>query len=517
MQGEIDGLHWWQTRWFVLVAILASGLPLVWPAFPPLVDMPGHIGLYRIMAEAGQAPLSQHYAVHHALIGNLGVEGLVLALHPLLDVEPATHLVVGLIPPLTVAEMLWLAREVHGRIPAAAPFALPLAFALPFQLGFVNFALAAALALAGVALWIRLARTERPIVRILVFVPIAGMVWLCHSFGWAMLGLFVAGAEWAIRHQRGDSRRSAALWAILSVAPMAWPQFLAMLGGVGLVGDTGDWFNLMAKAQWVASLLRERWKPYDVACVIVLALLLWTAIRSRRLSFMPILAAPALLGLAAFLLLPRLYAGGAYVDMRILPCTAALALLAIRVSPGEEPLSRRLAWFGTGFFALRTLTSVAAIALFAREQQAELPALALIPPGSAVLSLVDEPSTASWENPRLGHLAGIAIARRRVFTNEQWAISGQQLIEPLHPRAAPLDRDPSQLVRRPDAPYRQTDFDRAIAGFDRTTFDYVWTIGFPAGRARAADLVPVWSDGHSALYRVENAQKARLSSATMRR
>ncbi|MDB5705459.1 MAG: hypothetical protein JWN66_2575 [Sphingomonas bacterium] len=517
MQGEIDGLHWWQTRWFVLAAILASGLPLLWPAFPPLLDMPGHIGLYRIMAEAGQAPLAQHYAVHHALIGNLGVEGLVLALHPLLDVEPATHLIVGLIPPLTVAAMLWLAREAHGRIPATAPFALPLAFALPLQLGFVNFALAAALALAGLALWIRLGRTARPLVRIAIFLPIAGVVWLCHSFGWAMLGLFIFGAEWAIRRERGETRWRAALWAGLGCLPMAWPQLLATIGGVGLAGDTGDWFDLTAKAQWIASLLRERWKFYDVACVILLALLLWTAVRSRRLSFAPVLGVPAVLGLAAFLLLPRLYAGGAYVDMRILPGAIVLALLAIRVGPGEEALSRRLSLFGTGFFALRIVTSIVALALFAREQQAELPALALLPSGSAVLSLVDEPSTASWDNPRLGHIAGIAIARRRVFTNEQWAIAGQQLIVPLHPRATPLDRDPSQLVRRPDAPYRQTDFDQAITGFDRGTFDYVWTVGFPAGRAHAPDLMPIWSNARSALYRVAHPQKARLSSATSRR
>lgn len=517
MQGDGDGLPWWQTRWFVLAAILASGLPLLWPALPPLVDMPGHLGLYRIMAEAGQPPLARHYAVHWAPIGNLGVEGLVLALHPLLDVEPASHLVVGLIPPVTVAAMLWLAREAHGRLPPAAPFALPLAFALPFQLGFVNFALAAALALAGLALWIRLARRSRPWVRILLFVPIAGLVWLCHSFGWAMLGLFAFGAEWAMRRERGEPRGGAALRAALCCAPMAWPQLLAATGGVGLAGDTGDWFHLAAKAQWIAALLRERWKAYDVACVILLALLLWTALRSKRLSFAPVLGVPALLGLVAFLLLPRLYAGGAYVDMRILPGTVAVALLAIRVAPGEAALANRLALAGSGFFALRIITSIAAFALFARGQQAELGGLPLIPAGAALLVLVDEPSTAAWENPRLAHLDGIAIARRRVFTNGQWAIAGQQLIEPLHPGAAPLDRDPSQLVRRPDAPWRQTGFDQAIAGFDRATFSYVWTIGFPAGRARAADLAPVWSNGRSALYRVVRPSKARLSSATVPR
>jgi hypothetical protein len=516
MRGKNNGLHWWQTRWFVLAAMVAAALPLLWPAIPPLVDAPGHIGLYRIIAEAGQAPLASHYAVHWALIGNLGVEALVLALHPLLDVEPATHLIVALIPALTVGAMLWLAREAHGRISPAAAFALPLAYALPFQLGFVNFALAAALAMAGLALWIRLARTWPPLARTLLFMPIAGAVWLCHSFGWAMLGLFLLGAEWAIRRERGESAWRAALLGTLTCAPLAWPQLLAMLGGVHPVGDTGHWFDLPSKAQWVASLLRERWKAYDVACVMVLALLLWGAIRSKRLSFASLLGMPALLCLIAFVFLPRLYVGGAYVDMRILPYGVALGLLAIRAESGEDRLPNRLALFGTAFFALRISTSIAALALFAQRQQSELQALPAMPVGATILSLVDEPSTASWDNPRLGHLPGIAIARRRVFTNEQWAIRGQQLIEPRHAAAVPLDRDPSQLVFPADAPYRQTEFDQAIAHFDRGSFSYVWTIGFPPGRAHATDLVPIWSNGRSALYRVM-PPKARLSSATLAR
>src|SRR3569623_1192250 len=127
-----DDIAWWQRRRVALAASVLATLPLLYPAIPPLTDMLGHIGGYRILAEAGRAPLAQHYAVHWTWIGNLGVEGLVIALHPLLDVEPAAHLVVAMIPALTVAAMLWGAREVHGRVPASAGFALPLAYALLF-------------------------------------------------------------------------------------------------------------------------------------------------------------------------------------------------------------------------------------------------------------------------------------------------------------------------------------------------------------------------------------------------
>lgn len=507
MQGDVP-TEWWQSRRIVVAAIVLAVVPLLYPAIPPLTDMAGHIGGYRILAEAGTGPLAQHYAVQWAAIGNLGVEGLVLALHPLLDVEPATHLVVALIPALAVAAMLWLAREAHGRVPASAGFALPLAYALPFQLGFVNFALAAALAMGGLALWFRLARTRPDWVRIVAFVPIAGLVWLCHSFGWAMLGLFVFGAEWVIRGRRGERGWRRIAFSAAACAPMAWPQLLAMAGGVPMAGDTGDWFHLSIKAQWVVSLLQERWKIYDVACVIALALLLWTAIRSRRMWFEPLLGLPALLGLIAFVLTPRLFAGGAYVDMRILPYAVALALLAIRT---DGDVARRLAALGATFFLLRLATSTIAFALFAQGQVKELAAIAYIPQGATVLSLVDEPSTAKWVNPRLGHIAGIAVARRHAFTNEQWAISGQQLIAPRHPAAAPLDRDPSQLVPQDDPRAQKRYFDAAVAGFDRGTFDYVWTVGFPAGRAQARDLVLIWSNDRSALYRVVRLPPLRRS------
>jgi len=498
MQGNTDTPRWWQTRAFVCVALLLTAIPLVWPPFAPLTDMPGHIGRYRILAEAGALPLARHYAVDWAPIGNFGVDALVLLLQPLLGIESAAKLVVLLIPPLTVAALLWAGHEAHRRIPATAAFAFPLAYSFPFQLGFVNFTLGVALAIAGLALWIRLARVAPLWVRIMVFVPIAGLLWLCHSFAWAMLGLYVFGAEWAIRTDAGERRWRAAIVAALVCVPLAWPQVAAMmLAQARLAGDTGDWLNLANKAQWMASILRERWKLYDVLCLTVLAFLLWHAIRSKRLTFSRKLAIPALLGGVAFILLPRLYAGGAYVDMRMLPYSLALAIVAIEVPAAQ---AQRYALAAAAFFGMRMASTTVAFALFAAGQASALRALPALPVGSGVLVLVQEPSTGQWENPRWTHIAGLAIARRRVFTNEQWALPGQQLIRPLHPRAAPLDRDPSHLVYPPQ--YRTIDFDDAIAGFDRGTFQRVWTIGFPPGRAQARDLVPVWSDSISTVYRV---------------
>ena len=492
--------RWWESRALVAVALACAIVPLLWPALPPLVDLPGHIGRYRILVEAGREPLARHYAVHWSLIGNLGVDLLVVGLHPLLDVEPATRLIVTAIPPLTVAAMLWLAREAHGRLPPAAALALPLAYAFPFQFGFVNFCLAQALALAGMALWLRLARTRPPPARIALFAPLACVVWLCHSFGWAMLGLGVFGMEAQRERAAGLGWMGAGVRAGLRCLPMAAP-LLATFAGEPLRGETGDWFHWTEKAWWAVSLLRERWIGWDLAGVALIACVLYTAMRSPRLSFAPVLGVPALLFFVGFLLLPQLYQGGAYVDMRLLPAAAALALLAIRVETGETALERRLAVLGSGFLLARTLATTLAFLLYAQGQAAALRALPALPVGGTTLVLVDQPPPTSWAQPRLVHLAGLAIARRRAFVNEQWALPGQQPIRPLHPRAAPFDRNPSQVVFQGDA-FRSTRFDAAIAGFDRCTFGTVWTIDFPPGRAHAPDLRMIWTDHRSAIYRV---------------
>src|SRR3546814_17939231 len=87
------------------------------------------------------------------------------------------------IPALTVSGLLWIAREVPGRVPATALFALPIAYSYLFHFGFANFALSMALALNAYAFWLRLGRQNRIGLRAAIFVPLSCLLWLCHTFG----------------------------------------------------------------------------------------------------------------------------------------------------------------------------------------------------------------------------------------------------------------------------------------------------------------------------------------------
>jgi len=138
--------QWWERRWFVAILVLIAAVPLLYPDVPPLVDLLGHLGRYRVQLDLDQSPwLGRYYDFQWAVIGNLGVDLLIIPLRPLLGLEPSVKLVVLAIPPLTVGGFLWVAREVHHRLPPTALFALPFAFSFPFQFGFANFTLAMAL------------------------------------------------------------------------------------------------------------------------------------------------------------------------------------------------------------------------------------------------------------------------------------------------------------------------------------------------------------------------------------
>src|SRR6185295_484231 len=111
----------------------------------------------------------------------------------------AVKLIVCTIPALTVGGMLWVAREVHGRIPPTALFAVPFAYNFPFLFGFVNFALSMALAFMAFALWLRLARLGRLRLRASI------LLWVIHAFGWGTLGVLAFSAELVRQHYKGHN------------------------------------------------------------------------------------------------------------------------------------------------------------------------------------------------------------------------------------------------------------------------------------------------------------------------
>jgi hypothetical protein len=517
-----EALHWWQTRWFVLAMVVLATLPLLWPDIPPLVDLPGHMGRYRVQLTHGTVPwLQDWYNFRWSLIGNLGVDLLVIPLSKVFGLELAVKLIVVTIPAMTVAGLLWIAREVHGRIPATALFALPLAYSFPFHFGFVNFALSMAFALLAFGLWLRLARLGRVRLRAFIFVPLSCLIWLTHAFGWGTLAVLAFSAELIRQH---DMRRRPGapwredlvggwivpwIWAgihCLAIAPPA-VLMLAWRSGDHVGGQTGDWFNWRAKVLWVTQVFRDRWQLFDIASVGVLFLLLFKAVRDPNIEYSRNLGLSAIFLLAVFLLLPRIVFGSAYADMRLVPFLIAIAIVAIRPRPG---LSIRgaatVAALGLAFFTARIGATTWSYALYDASYDKELKALDHLPEGARLVSFVGETCYNEWRMTRLQHLPALALERKLAYTNDQWSMAGGQLLTVRYRAAQRFAHDPSQIVTDVQCPREWwRPIARSLVTFPRDAFDYVWVIRPPAYDHRLEQgLIPVWRDGTSALFRVDH-------------
>jgi hypothetical protein len=500
--------HWWQTRTMRIIVLLIVALPLLWPAIPPLVDLPGHMGRYRVQLDGGTTVLRQFYDFQWALIGNLGVDLLIVPVERLFGLELGVKLICIAIPVMTAAALLWIAREVHGRIPPTALFALPLVYGHPFLFGFVNFALSMALALLAFALWLNLARLGRLRLRAALFLPISIILWICHTYGWGLLGVLAFSAEVIRRRDQGAPWWRAVFDAVLACVPMGVPVILMILWRSGAVaGGTGDWFNWNAKLMWLNMTLRDRWRWYDAASLFVLFMLLFFALRDRRLEFSRNLGVSALFLTAVFILLPRIVFGSAYADMRLTPYMIAIAIVGIRPKHEASPrFLATMAGLGLAFFAIRMATQTASFAIAANDYERALPALDHVPEGARLASFVGYNCAFTWVTNRMEHLPALATVRRRAFSNDQWDMAGAQLLRVDDFGAGYFKADPSQMVTGDVCPTdKWRSLDWSLANLPRGAFDYVWLIAPPRFDPKGLrGMTPVWQNGRDRLYRIDD-------------
>ncbi|MGE0180342.1 MAG: hypothetical protein AB7O91_11035 [Sphingomonas sp.] len=489
----------------LVLLVVASAFPLFWPDIAPLVDLPGHMGRYRVQLDLEHSPaLQQFFHFEWRLIGNLGIDLLVELLAPIMGLEPAVRLIVLLIPALTAAGLIWVAFEVHGRIPPTVLFALPFAYNFPFLFGFANFALAMALALNAFALWLRLGRTGQVRLRAVVFVPISFILWIVHAFGWGTLGVLAFSAELVRQHDRGRGYVMAAIHAAKHCLPMTGPILLIVNWRSNAGGQTGDWFNWPGKMMWLYMVLRDRWFLFDLAALAIAGGVLAAAWATRQMRYSRNLAASALFLLLVFVLLPRVVFGSAYADMRLAPYIFAIALIAIRFPNASHRLVMAFGIAGFAFFGIRTTATTVSMVMYDRAYDANLAALDHIPRGARVVSFVGRPCAEPWAMSRLLHLPAMAIVRREAFSNDQWVMPGAQLLTVRYDPGRGFTRDASQIVtgvRCRYEPWRT--IDQALERFPRDAFDFVWLIDPPPhDPALLRGLLPIWRNGASVLYRV---------------
>lgn len=499
MSGTPPPAGAWRANIAATLLVLATTLPVLFLKAPPLVDVLGHIGRYTLQTGLASDPWVQTwYAFEWQVIGNLGADLLVEATHETLGVMGAARLAVVLVPLLAATGVVLLSRRIHGRVTPFAVAALSLVYALPFSWGFLNFSLAMASALLAFALWLRLGAST---LRLAIFVPVSLGLWLCHTFGWAFLGILSAGESLARQDRKASSFLGRLTGTARDCAPLLAPLVPMLLWrstatGAGIEG----WFDWSQKLQWLLSIQRLEWKAADLASAAILLALPWAALhRSFRLD--PRIAVPAAIASAAFLLLPKQIFGSVYADMRLVPYAVLVALLAVR-DAGTQRLRRWLMAGAVVFLGFRLALTADVYHERERELDRHMPALDAIPRHARVAMLVEIPCQSDWALPWFSHLGSLALTRKPVFVNDQWANASMNPLRVHFPAAGAYATDDKQLFFSARCGMAPT-LPQALRALPIGAFTHVWLVGRPLSSVpQHPHLTPAWHSDDAAVFRV---------------
>jgi len=506
---------WWTSTVLWLVLALVTTIPFLIVAIPPLPDLPNHTARYYILLNIDHSPfLQMYYGVHWQFIGNLGVDIIVRVIGPVLGAERAAHLIVSIIPPLTVAGIYSLSRALNDQVAPSALVALPFAYNWPLNAGFVNFSLSAALALLVLAFWIRM-RAWGFVVRLLIFAPLGFATWIAHVAGWGLLGLGVFGFEVTRAYQlRGLNLRSL-LGAALATFPFALMIFFILLWRSEIpstMNASSAYEILLHKFISLVSLLREYYELWDVSCTL-LFLALVVAIYfagGRRIVVASMLI--AILYALAFALCPSDLFNGAFADRRLLPYAAIFVPLSVGVADQvlmNERQRRALSFVAMGalvFFAARLAVTTIAWERSDRLYNQHLALLEQIPHHSRVFGLMVESCDQMW--PRIGrldHLQQFALVRRESVINGLFQGIGLNQVDARYRKLNGFDSNMLTLVHSNTCPvpYITETLQTAIARFPRDRFDYVWLLAsdpLPNFDSRGLRLIGL--SGNDRLYQI---------------
>lgn len=473
---------WWETRWFATTLIALSVVPMLYPEFPPLVDLPSHMGRYKI-ALGDSALLARFYHFEWHLSGNLGADLLIVPLSGLLGPEEATKVVAVLIPPLLVSALLALGRSADGRLSPTAAMVVPLTYTQPFLFGFLNFMLAVTLALWTLHLFRRLGQAGQLRLRAALMVPLGLLLFITHAAGWGILGLCAFASEWVRLRAAGSRPVEAAVRAAVQMIPLIPPLLLLLFWQASAAGATTGWFLWKRKLIWAALLFRDQWPAVDrITAVIVYAFAL-LLISGSRCRIDRSIGLGSLAVFIAFLLLPFQVFGSALSDMRLLPI--ALMLLFIAVRPREDgQAAQLLALAATAFTVARMATTTAAFALAGDRQESQISVLDRVERGARI-AVAAGPRCGSAALPRNDHLGSIAIVRKEAFVNDQFYLPGSVSVVIHYPEAGSYAAAPSQHLSYDVC--GQEGVELWMSGLPAAAFDYVWMLDTDPMPAAYAD------------------------------
>lgn len=504
-------------------------LPLMMVTIPPLVDAPGHLARISIAMQQAADPsvMADYVIVRHEIVPNLAIDAPVMLLAPLIGVQRAFWLVTLLVPLLMVGALALLVRAWNRGGAAGIGWALMFVWSSPFLWGFINYWLATALAIAGLAGWKLL--DDRRGWRELVFWAAIPFVFLAHAIAGCLMVMLIGAWELGRVAKPLGYRPVAIIRALfapcrplLIILPLiAWWR----LSGTSVEGEQGDGTNwsFTSKFEELAAILRDQHMIFDIACVLAAIGVIIVGWR-RGARFQEGTAWPIAAVWIAYVILPFSTEGGSYLDMRLVPVGLMLALALQDWSAVSARLARIVLLTGLALFAVRLAITTHAFIGYETANRSTFSALNQVERGARIMAFTER-SCSQWRHASNSHIPSMAAHYRQAWVNSLWDVSGLHATE-IRYRPSPIYyHDPSQHIWSPDCAnvgHNITDLrgGRSVREVLMTLppggYDYLWILGDRLTPAQARGrFAQIWSDANGALYRRLESSRALtgLSSA----
>lgn len=474
-------------RTTVLLAALAVVAVASWPVVVteilPLLDYPNHLARMHILLDYDRsAALRTYYEIRWAALPNLAMEMVVLPLAAVLPLATAGKTFVILALALQVAGVIAIHRVLHGRW---SPWPLAVAVVLyndTYLFGFVNYLFGFGLALLGFAGWIALA--ARPAwLRLAYGTVLAVVVYFCHLSAFGIYAILLCGYEAGRAVERWRAHRRPLVdprW-LVTIASLLVPVVIALAFSPTGQGSQSTGFGwLTDKWHYVQKidLLFDVFRNYEItadrATCALFAAVVGLGIATRRLVFAPCGLVTWLAVTAAFVLAPKRFLTGDFLDDRL-----AIASVFVLIATTD--------WRGVGVRWQRAIVGVL-LAVFVgrialveaqwrvwdRQMTAYVRALQTLPEGSRLIAAMGY-CCDSWarRRPPLVHVPNYVITLRDGFYPQVFAIPGQQPIALRPPYDALAERVKDDLTirtrgsRHGVTPIAANPYERErLAGFD---------------------------------------------------
>jgi hypothetical protein len=501
--------------WFVILAGLATILPYLLVPVIPGTDYPNDLARLAILGAAPGAAIRQSFVPHWALMPDLGLDLVYMALKSV--ASPACVLRLCLAGAMaSMLSLIWLIqRDLFGRPSFAAALAIPCMGGLPVVLGFTNFVMSSALVLLGVWLWLRW-RENLSWPRVLALAAVSALTWLCHVAGYALLMAFLGcGQFWlfARRPSLASLFRNAASLAVITLPGLVLFGF-AERETVPLVNVA--WRSYAIRGLFAPTMVTG--DPSDLLIWLGMVVIIGVILAKGRWFVAP----PARLSLAvlAFIIAALPWSVGAATDVgtRLVTPFFLLCLAASRATPPAGAIGRHVMMGVLGLIiAWRDLTFVALAREEARTVSAFREAARSIPQGATLFQATDKWRDAHCKRasvPQLpvgqhAHLAAYATIDRGVWEPLIFTAKGKQPIRSvrdfapgeLHPVPPPgVNNLPGQTTGiAPDG-------DEIPAGFPER-FGYLLVVGRGCTANPIPSLLSPLRDGPGfSLYRIKATQ-----------